>query len=93
MSPLTAPRAEPRTELIMTLISRMTLATINSNHVARIQDLEGDPVVVSRLREIGFVRGEDVCVRGRAPFGDPILVELRGAIIALRKAEAACVRL
>ncbi len=84
---------QPKTELIMTLISRVSLATIDSNQIARIQDLEGDAVVVSRLREIGFVRGEDVCVRGRAPFGDPILVELRGAIIALRKGEAACVRL
>ena len=77
----------------MTLISRTTLASLDLNQPAHIQDLEGDKIVVSRLREIGFVRGEEVCVRGRAPFGDPILVELRGAIIALRKGEAACVRL
>lgn len=79
--------------MIMTLISLMTLANIETDQPARIRDLHGDPVVVSRLREIGFVRGEEVAVRGRAPFGDPILVELRGAIIALRKGEAACVKL
>ncbi len=79
--------------MIMTLISFTTLANIEADRPAAIQDLQGDPVVVSRLREIGFVRGESVVVRGRAPFGDPILVEIRGAIIALRKGEAACVRL
>ena len=77
----------------MTLISFTTLATIDVDERAHIQDLQGDRILVSRLREIGFVRGEEVFGRGRAPFGDPILVEIRGAIIALRKAEAACVKL
>ena len=77
----------------MTLISLTTLASIDLNKPALIRDLQGDSVVVSRLREIGFVRGEEVIARGRAPFGDPIMVELRGAIIALRKGEAACVKL
>ena len=77
----------------MTLISLTTLASIDLNKPALIRDLQGDSVVVSRLREIGFVRGEEVTARGRAPFGDPIMVELRGAIIALRKGEAACVKL
>ncbi len=77
----------------MTLISLQTLASLDIDQSAHIQDLQGDSVVVSRLREIGFVRGEQVTVRGRAPFGDPILVELRGAVIALRKGEASCVKL
>ncbi len=79
--------------MIMTLISLTTLASLDLNQPALIRDLQGDPVVVSRLREIGFVRGEEVIARGRAPFGEPILVELRGAMIALRKGEAACVKL
>jgi ferrous iron transport protein A len=77
----------------MTLISLVSLASIDLNKPALIRDLQGDSVIVSRLREIGFVRGEEVVARGRAPFGDPIMVELRGAIIALRKGEAACVKL
>ena len=77
----------------MTLISVTTLASLDLDQPAVIRDLQGDPVVVSRLREIGFVRGEAVIAVGRAPFGEPILVELRGAVIALRKAEAACVKL
>ena len=77
----------------MTLISLSTLATLDLNQPALIRDLQGDSVVVSRLREIGFVRGEEVVAVGRAPFGEPILVEIRGAVIALRKGEAACVKL
>lgn len=54
--------------------------------------LQGDPIVVARLRELGFIRGEIVTIAGRAPFGEPILVEIRGATVALRKSEAACVQ-
>jgi ferrous iron transport protein A len=58
-----------------------------------IVSLAGDAIVVSRLRELGFIRGERVRIAGRAPFGEPILVEIRGATVALRKSEAACVHL
>lgn len=70
-----------------------TLIDSPLNQPQRITDLKGDKVIVSRLREIGFVRGEEVQVRGRAPFGEPILVEIRGAVVALRKTEALCVQL
>ena len=69
----------------------MTLADSPVNVCAKITALNGDPVIVSRLREIGFIRGEEVTARGKAPFGDPIIVEIRGAMVALRKAEASCV--
>lgn len=58
-----------------------------------IANLSGDAVLVARLRELGFIAGAEVKVLGRAPFGDPILVEVRGATVALRKAEARCVHL
>jgi ferrous iron transport protein A len=70
-----------------------TLANIPRNASFSITDLEGDAVLVSRLREMGFVRGETVEVVGRAPFGEPLLVEIRGATVALRKEEAQCVKL
>lgn len=71
----------------------MTLAESPLDQDATITDLKGDNVVLSRLREIGFIRGEVVQVRGHAPFGDPIIVEVRGAMVALRKEEASCVKL
>jgi ferrous iron transport protein A len=55
--------------------------------------LHGDDTIVARLRELGFVPGEVVQLFGRAPFGDPLFVGIRGAVIALREEEAACIRL
>lgn len=71
----------------------MTLAETPNQGEGEIQDLQGDSVVLARLRELGFTRGERVYVQGRAPFGEPIIVEIRGATVALRKQEAACVLL
>ncbi len=46
-----------------------------------------------RLAELGFVPGEPVAVVARAwPGGDPLVVRVGEARFALRRAEAACVR-
>ena len=53
----------------------------------------GDPVA-RRLRELGFVPGEAVEVVALAPMGgDPMLVQIGFTRFALRRAEAARVRL
>ncbi len=59
---------------------------------AIISKLEGPSGLVVRLCEFGFTEGESVRVLGRALFGGPIYVEVRGAIMALRKEEAACLK-
>jgi ferrous iron transport protein A len=68
-----------------------TLNDLPAETEAPIRDLTGDVVVTARLRELGFIRGEPVRIAGRAPFGEPILVEIRGTTVALRKSEAQCV--
>lgn len=54
--------------------------------------LVGPTLLTERLRELGFVPGEPVRIVGCAPFGEPLLVVARGATIALRKSEAACLK-
>ena len=74
----------------------MNAKTLNEapvNFQGTISDLAGEDLLVSRLQELGFIRGEQVVVRGRAPFGEPLLVEVRGTTIALRKREAQCIQL
>ena len=71
----------------------MTLNELAKDGEGLITSLSGDTVVVARLRELGFITGELVRVSGRAPFGEPILVEIRGSTVALRKAEAKCIHL
>jgi ferrous iron transport protein A len=71
----------------------MTLADLPNESRGQIKDLAGDPTLVARLRELGFIRGEEVRIAGRAPFGEPILIEIRGSTVALRTREAQCVQM
>ena len=44
-----------------------------------------------RLRDLGFTEGCEVACVGRSPLGDPAAFSVRGAVIALRREDAACV--
>lgn len=50
---------------------------------------EVDKSTTHRLLEMGFVEGSLVCIAHEAPFSrDPIAVEVRGSLVALRRSEA-----
>jgi Fe2+ transport system protein FeoA len=55
---------------------------------ARVLDVAGEDAVAIRLLEMGLTPGVAVSVLGRAPFGDPIELELRGYRLSIRRAEA-----
>jgi Fe2+ transport system protein FeoA len=59
----------------------------------RIGSVEGDRNLAFRLLEMGFTPGQEVTPIASAPFGGPVAVALRGTLIALRSAEAACIKL
>ena len=46
-----------------------------------------------RLMELGFTPGQEVTVIAKSPFKDPLAVSIRGTIIALRSAEAVCIKI
>jgi ferrous iron transport protein A len=48
--------------------------------------------LAERLAEIGFLPGERVRLLARALFGEPLAVRVGSDTFALRRAEAACVR-
>lgn len=73
--------------------SKLTLAIAPIRFQGPIRGLEGDAVLLARLRELGFIPGEIATVKGRVAFGDPILVSIRNMTVALRKREAECVLL
>jgi ferrous iron transport protein A len=50
-----------------------------------------DAGLASRLRELGFVDGEDVEVLASAVAGGPLAVRIGESTFALRRAEAQCV--
>jgi len=71
----------------------MTLRDLPKNTPARISGFDGANFELeTRLREIGFAEGDQVEALHFGLFGrNPMSVRLNGALIALRKAEAAAV--
>lgn len=44
-----------------------------------------------RLRDLGLVEQTAVCCLGESPFGDPRAYRIRGATLAIRNRDAACI--
>jgi ferrous iron transport protein A len=55
----------------------------------RVRDVDGSDPVAIRLLEMGLTPGIDVRLLGRAPFGDPLELEVRGYRLSIRRQEAA----
>lgn len=61
--------------------------------VQSVEDLHPNDPVARRLRELGFVAGEEVSIVARGPFGaEPLLVQVGYTRFALRRIEAARIR-
>lgn len=74
----------------------MRLSELASGKTALVDDVEeqraGD-TIAQRLRDLGFVRGEPVRVVAHGPLGaEPVLVQVGYTRFALRRSEAARVR-
>lgn len=69
---------------------RRPLSTLfpGASAVVREVKSKGDSRLRRRLLELGFLPGTSVTVRGRAPFGDPMLFFLRGYELTLRASDA-----
>jgi ferrous iron transport protein A len=65
------------------------LSTIPLNQPVRIERLDGPKRDCDRLLDLGFTPGEVVSITHVAPLGDPLVIRVRGALLALRKREAA----
>jgi len=65
-----------------------TLGKLQPRQTGRIVSVEADGPVAGRLLALGLLPGTTVRVLGVAPLGDPIMVQLDGFRMSLRKAEA-----
>ena len=65
----------------------LSLAPLNK--WVRIERLDGPREDCDRLLDLGLTPGEEVVVTHTAPLGDPLIIRVRGALLALRKREAA----
>lgn len=80
-----------------TLINTVSVADMKIGETALITSVGDDCLDVHchclRLMELGFTPGQEVTVIAKSPFKDPLAVSVRGTIIALRKAEAECIKI
>ncbi len=73
-------------------MSLMTVVEMEKNQWGEVVDVQGDGWLRKRLMEMGFTPGECIRRMTASPFNDPIVVNIRGTIYALRKKEASCIQ-
>jgi ferrous iron transport protein A len=69
-----------------------TLDALRPGQRGRILEVGGEPGLVQRLLEFGFLDGEVVELVAIAPLGDPVEVRVGNTRLSLRRREAAGVR-
>lgn len=67
------------------------LSSLPEGEGARVRALRLTGSMRRRLQDLGLVRGTRVTCIQRAAAGDPTAYLIRGAVIALRQADAACI--
>jgi Fe2+ transport system protein FeoA len=66
---------------------RIPLARLPVGVRARISETALGSAISSRLADLGFVPGTELRVVRRAPFGDPVEIDIRGYRLCLRLAQ------
>ena len=66
-----------------------SLDDVTVGSTVRVQDVAGGDAVAIRLLEMGVTPGVEIRLVGKAPFGDPLELELRGYRLSIRRQEAA----
>ena len=71
----------------------LTLAVLLPGARARVLGVDAEPELAAALQSAGLWAGVEVECLGQAPFGDPLRFRLHGYRLALRRSEAATVRI
>ena len=71
----------------------LCLSALAEGESAYVTEVSAGPAMDRRLTDLGLVRGTRVTCVLRSPAGDPCAYLIRGALIALRRADADGVRL
>lgn len=66
----------------------MCLCDLALGEIGTINIVKGDEKLAKRLSALGCIEGTKVQMKRVAPLGDPIIVNLRGFDLAIRKKDA-----
>ena len=69
---------------------KQTLATCKRGNILHVQSVQ-QSAISAKLIEMGLYVGQEVEILFRAPFGDPIAVNVGGYVLSLRLNEAALI--
>lgn len=69
-----------------------SLDELRPGEKGRIVKVGGARGILRRLRDMGLVAGSEIVVERVAPLGDPVEVRIKGYHLALRKEEAAGIK-
>ena len=75
------------------MVETLRLSELGEGKSAYVTDISAAPSMERRLADLGLVRGTRVTCVLKSPAGDPCAYLIRGALIALRGADAQGVRL
>jgi len=66
----------------------MRLSDCNPGKKAKVIDLMVNPTYKKRILDLGMLPGTEVQIVRKAPFGGPIVVQVRGYQVSIRMTEA-----
>lgn len=66
----------------------MCICDLKINQSAIIDSIIGNKALSKRLSALGCIKGTEITVKRIAPLGDPIVINVRGFDLAIRKKDA-----
>lgn len=66
----------------------MNVNNLKIGDIGIINYIDGNEKLAKRLLSLGCTNGTSIKLKRKAPFGDPIIISIRGFDIALRKNDA-----
>jgi ferrous iron transport protein A len=66
----------------------MSICDLKPGQKALVDKIIGNEKLAKRLQALGCIEGTEIEMRTVAPLGDPIIVNLRGFSLAIRKNDA-----
>jgi len=69
----------------------MTMDRLGTGQTGRVLQVRGAGAFRRRLLELGVLPGTLVVRTGQAPLGDPLSFRIRGAVLCLRRDQAAAI--
>ncbi|QGU95776.1 ferrous iron transport protein A [Clostridium bovifaecis] len=71
----------------------MSIVDLRPGQNGFIENIIGDEKLSKRLLALGCIEGTRVTLKTKAPLGDPIIINVRGFDLAIRKKDAANIKI